>query len=70
MLLSGSEIYIKNIENLTRSIKLGSKKPSEVGTQISGLFERLKPLNPGMADELMDKYKAAVSDWKTKNENK
>jgi len=63
--MSGEQIYIKNIENAIRSIKLGSKKPSEVN--VSANMVRLKAVNEGMHDELMQKYKQAVTDYNNKH---
>ncbi len=69
-LLTTSELYIQKIEGFTRSIKLGSKTPTEVAPQISSFFDKLKPLNDGMHEELMGKYKKVVADWHLKNNNK
>lgn len=67
-ILTSSELYIKKIENLTRSIKLGNKKPSDVASEISGYFDKLKPINPMMGEDLMKTYSKVVADWKIKNE--
>ena len=66
--LTSSELYIKKIENLTRSIKLGNKKPSDVASEINGYFTKLKPLNDGMAFDLMETYSKVVKDYNDKNE--
>lgn len=60
------EIYIKNIKNAIRSIKMGVKSPKEanIGTQLN----KLKELNRGMHDELMNNYKAVLIEYKTKNQ--
>ncbi len=63
--MSGEQIYIKNIENAIRAIKLGSKSPSEVN--VSANLTRLKSVNEGMALDLMQKYKAVVDDYNKKS---
>lgn len=63
--MSGEQIYIKNIENAIRAIKLGSKKPNEVN--VSANMVRLKAVNEGMHDELMKQYKQVVTDYNNKN---
>lgn len=68
--LTSSELYIRKIEGFTRGIKLGTKKPIEVASEISTYFDKLKPLNQGMYEDLMDKYKKVVADWHIKNDNK
>jgi hypothetical protein len=55
------EVYIKVIEGGIRSIRLGTKSPSEA--RLSQTFEKLKKLNEGMAAELMEKYKNVVKDY-------
>ncbi len=60
-----SELYIKKIESGIRSIRLGTKKPSEVS--LDDFFEKLRPLNDGMAMDLREKYDNVVKDWNRKN---
>jgi len=67
--LTVSELYIKKIQNLTRSVKLGSKKPSEVAIEISNNLEKLKPINEGRYNDLMNEHKDVVNEWKIKNTN-
>lgn len=59
------EILIKNIENGIRAIRLGIKSPKEAS--LGSQFLKLKPLNLGMHDELMNDYKAVLIEYKTKN---
>lgn len=59
------EFLIKQIENTIRGIKLGNKKPMDVTKRCNGHLERLKPLNPGMHDDLLGKF---VSQCKVYNE--
>lgn len=56
------ELYIKKLEGAIRGIKMGTKKPSDVGLEVSNAFTKLKQLNDGMADDLMQKYKKVVDD--------
>jgi len=58
------EIYIKNIENGIRALKLRTKTPSE--TQVGVFLNKLKGLNIGMYEELLEKYKEALEDYKKK----
>jgi hypothetical protein len=58
------EIYISRIENGIRGIKMGSKTPEQVNLQ--PVFNKLKPLNPHMCDDLNDKYIKVVTDFNNK----
>lgn len=58
------EIYISRIENGIRGIKMGSKTPEELNLQ--PVFNKLKPLNPHMWDDLNDKYIKIVTDYNNK----
>ena len=62
------EILIKKLEGAIRGIRLGTKQPKDVASEVAHGFARLKTLNEGMADDLMTKYKNVVNDWKRKNE--
>ncbi len=62
------EIYISRIENGIRGIKMGSKTPEFVNLQ--PIFNKLKPLNPHMWEDLMDKYIKVVTDYNNKEQNK
>ena len=50
------DLLIKKIEGLIRSIKKGiiTKEESNIGV----FFNKLRPLNKGMYDELLNNYKA------------
>jgi hypothetical protein len=61
------DIYIKNIENATRAIRLGTKQPSDVA-HVATQFTKLKSLNEGMHDDLMAKYKNVVADHNKKTQ--
>jgi len=60
------ETYIKNIESAIRGIKLGTKKPEEVGTVVASNMTKLKEVNEGMASDLMAKYKRVLEDSKNR----
>jgi hypothetical protein len=61
------ELTIKNIEGAIRGIRLGTKKPSDVGSQVSNSLSKLKIYNEAMYDDLMQKYKNVVSDYNKRN---
>lgn len=54
------DICIKNIEAAIRGIKMGTKKPEDVGGIVNSNLTMLKPLNEGMYDDLLGKYKNVV----------
>jgi hypothetical protein len=59
------DLYIKQIENGIRAIRIGTKEPKD--TKLTGFFDKLKPLNEGMYLDLLQKYKNVVNDF---NKNK
>ena len=59
--MSTEDIYIKNIENGIRSIRLGSKTPQEAN--VNSNLQKLKMVNEGMYDELNKKYVNVVKDY-------
>ena len=61
------DILIKKIEGAIRGIRMGNKEPKDVASEVSHAFARLKTLNLGMAEDLMDKYKNVMAD---RNKNK
>lgn len=61
-----SEIQINKLEGFIRAIRLGNKKPVDVASDVNLAFGKLKPLNEGMHDELMKKYKQVVEDSKNR----
>ena len=67
--LSTSELYIKRIQNLTRSVKLGSKKPNEIAIEISNNFEKLRPISESWHEDLMTEYKNVIAEFKRKEDN-
>lgn len=52
------DIYIKKVENGIRAIKMGTKTPAEAG--VGAPLNKLKELNIGMYEELLEKYKALL----------
>lgn len=50
------EIIIKKVRGGIMGIKNGTKQPNEVAPWLN----KLKPLNPGMYDELFNNYKAVM----------
>lgn len=67
-LKSGEEVYIRNVENGIRGLKLGTKTPETCNVGPS--LNRLKTVNEPMYLELMERYKKAVKDWHEKNPDK
>ena len=64
MAKSLEDTYIENIENAIRAIRLGTKKPQDTNAGFN--LNRLKEVNPGMHEEIMNKYKAALLEYKAK----
>lgn len=56
------ELLKKKIEGKIRGVKLGTVEPSETG--LGGLFNKLKPIDEPLHDELMDKYKEVLKNRK------
>jgi len=67
---SGEEIYIKNIENGIRGIRLGTKKPEDVATIVSSNLNRLNKVNEGMFEDLLKKYENVVNDYRNRTAKK
>lgn len=64
MAKSLEDTYIENIENAIRAIRLGTKKPQDTSAGFN--LNRLKEVNPGMHEDLMKQYKAALLEYKAK----
>lgn len=62
--MSSEDLYIKNINNAIRGIKLGTKKPEE--TNIGFNLNKLKEVNEGMYLDLLNDYKAVLTEYKAK----
>lgn len=59
--MKSEDLYIKNIENGIRAIRMGTKEPKDVNVGYN--LTKLKPLNEGMYDELLKKYKNVMEDY-------
>ena len=62
------ELSIIRIEGGIRAINAGTKSPQEAA--IGTLLNKLKTLNEGMYDDLIEKYKKAVDAYKLREEKK
>lgn len=65
MYLSSEELYIKNVKNAIRAIKLGTKKPED--TNVGFNLNKLKIVNEGLYLDLLNDYKAVLAEYKAKN---
>lgn len=59
--MKSEDLYIKNIENGIRAIRMGTKEPKDVNVGLN--LAKLKPLNEGMHDDLLKKYKNVMEDY-------
>jgi len=62
--MSMEELYIRNIENGIRGIRLGTKTPADAN--VGSPLNKLKSLNPGMHEDLMTKYKNVLAEYEKK----
>ncbi len=67
---SCEEIYIRNVENSIRGIRLGAKKPEDVAPVVSSSLNRLNKVNEGMYEDLLRKYENVVNDYKNRTAKK
>jgi len=67
---SCEEIYIKNVENGIRGIRLGAKKPEDVAYVVSSNLNRLNKVNEGMFEDLLKKYENVVNDYRNRTAKK
>lgn len=58
------EIYINQVTNGIRAIRLGLKTPIESKVAVS--LNKLKPLNEGMYEDLLKQYKVVLNEYKNK----
>lgn len=58
--MSSEDHYIKNTEDAIRTLRLGTKDRAEVMKRVGFNLNRLKAVNPGMYDDLLEKYKRAL----------
>lgn len=64
---TSEELIITRIEGTIKGIKSGRKSPSLDEDETYRRFQRLKPLNKGMHEDLLTKYNAAVLAYKPAN---
>ena len=64
MVKSCEEIYVNKIEAGIRSIRLNTKTPNEA--QVGLWLGKLKPLNDGLYDDFMEKYKRTMKEYEKK----
>jgi hypothetical protein len=62
------ELYIKNIINGIRGLRLRTKTPSEVN--VGSNLNRLKMVNEGLYDEYLAKYTKALKEYNKHSETK
>ena len=67
MAKSIEEICIQKIEAGIRAIKNGTKTPQQANC--GTFFIKLKPLNEGMHDDLMNNYKVVVAQYNIDKDN-
>ena len=58
--MSSEEQYIKNTENAIRSLRLGTKDKKEAMQSVGFNLSKLKSVNEGMYQDLLQKYKVAL----------
>jgi hypothetical protein len=66
--MGAEELYIKNIINGIRGLRLRTKTPSEVN--VGSNLNRLKMVNEGLYDEYLAKYTKALKEYNKHNETK
>jgi len=66
--MSAEELYIRNIQNGIRAMKLGNTAPKDTAAPAS--LNRLKSVNEGLYKDWLIKYQDALKDYKKKNEDK
>lgn len=67
MSLTSEELYVKNIENGIRAIRLGVKAPKD--TLAPWSLNKLKSVNEGLYEDYLEKYKNALKEYQRRNGN-
>ena len=67
MAKSSEDICIQKIESGMRCIKNKTKTPKDANCGF--FFAKLKPLNEGMYEELMNNYKAVMLEYNNNKDN-
>lgn len=62
------DLYIKKIEGGIRAVTNGTKTPKD--SECAVYLNKLKPMNLGMYEDLLEKYKTAVELHKAREEKK
>jgi hypothetical protein len=63
--MKGEDLYVRNIENDIRALKMGTKTPSELTIGLN--LNHLKKVNEALYDDLLKKYKVELENFKKKN---
>jgi hypothetical protein len=58
------ELYVRNIENGIRAIRMGNKSPKDVNVGLH--LNKLKLVNLGLHEDLLRKYSNVVKDYKNR----
>lgn len=66
--MTQEEHYVKYIECGIRAIKLGTKNPQEAN--VGKYFDKLREVNDGLCDDLLERYKQVVDDYKKRENQK
>ena len=64
--MTTEETYVKHIECGIRAIKLKTKTPQEAN--VGKYLNKLRDVNDGLYDDLMDKYQNVVKKYKNTTE--
>jgi hypothetical protein len=64
--MTTEETYVKHIECGIRAIKLKTKKPHE--TNVGKYLNKLRVVNDGLCDDLMERYQKVIENYKKSEE--
>ena len=62
--MSCEELYVRHIENGIRAIRMGNKSPKDANVGLH--LNKLKLVNLGLYEDLLQKYSNVVKDYKKK----
>lgn len=65
-MMTAEELYINNIENGIRSIRMNLKHPRD--TPAPYALTKLKSINIGLYEEYVEKYKRALKEYDKRNQ--
>ena len=60
--MSCEELYVRHIENGIRAIRMGKKSPKDANVGLH--LNKLKLVNLGLYEDLLQKYSNVVKDYK------